>query len=1156
MIHLNEKSIEIYSFIALFAIIISLLFPFEAICNTPPRFLILNSYHKDFKWTDAQVEAAKTVIKGEYINAEIVVEYMDTKRIYSEVYLNALNHIYKLKYEDIKFDAIITTDDNALWFALKYRDKLFKNAPISFCGINDYKESIIETSPRIAGIIEVLDVAATINLALKIHPNTEEIAVIIDSTPTGIGQIEEIKRAARGYRNIAFEYLEGKNLSHEELFEKLRSLPNNSVVLLAVWLRDKNEIFLPPEEGGRLISMNSSVPVYGIIDMYFGDGIVGGKLLNSSTHGRIAAEKAIRLIKNKEPAKTTQVVKSSQNPYMFDYGQLVRWNIDVSKIPPESIIINEPFSFFKEYKRLVIITAVIFITLASTISLLIVNIINRKRAETHLKRSEEKYKLLADNVTDVIWVRDMDMKLTYVSPSGEKVRGYTAEEAMNQELAEVLTPDSTEKAINLYLETVHSGNVPETIIIDGINMELDHVCKDGRVICMDCNISLMKDNDGKPIGILGVSRDITDKKRAIEALKKSEEKFSKAFENAPVMMTISGTEDGRYIEVNDAFVRVTGYDRGSVIRKNPIEIGLISQENRNSLTAELKEKGGIYEREIVLRAADRSKIFCLYSGGLIEIEGEPKLLSIAIDITKRKKAENAIQESENKLKMLCDAAPISIMLFDKEGTIIFVNNWHIDVFSQNKLQKEYFIGKKIYELPGIVNAGINLSIKKILEGEKIHLEEVHFPKFAAGHEGYQKIIGVPILNGMVPDGGLLFREDLTQRKNAEVERKKMESMLQQIQKMESIGTLAGGIAHDFNNILFPIVGMSEMLMEDFPEGSPEHDSAEEIFKAARRGSDLVRQILAFSRQTEKQMIPIKPQQIITEVLKLTRSTIPTFISLKHDIQKDCGLIPGNPTQLHQIAMNLITNSYHAIENHNGKISVGLREAELAAADLVGSDLQPGRYAMLTVTDSGSGIDPAIIEKIFDPYFTTKEKGKGTGLGLAVVYGIVKEHGGHIRINSEIGLGTTVTVILPLMKEKSKTALTVSKKEMPTGTENILLVDDEETIARVEAQMLMRLGYKVTLRNSSIDALEALKATPNAYDLVITDMTMPNMTGDQLAIQIRETRKDIPIIICTGFSDLINEEMAENLGIEGFLMKPIITSDMANMVRNVLDEAKG
>ncbi len=397
--------------------------------------------------------------------------------------------------------------------------------------------------------------------------------------------------------------------------------------------------------------------------------------------------------------------------------------------------------------------------------------------------------------------------------------------------------------------------------------------------------------------------------------------------------------------------------------------------------------------------------------------------------------------------------------------------------------------------------------------------------------------------------------DITSRKLAEESREKLRAQLNQVQKMESIGNLAGGIAHDFNNILFPITGMSELLLEDLPMGSPEWENVQEIFKAGKRGSDLVKQILTFSRQSEHKMIPTRIQSVLKEVIKLSRATIPSNIEICQDIQQDCGMVMADPSQIHQIGMNIITNAFHAIGNKGGKISVRLRQAVLGTPKPLDTNLRPGLYAVLSISDTGHGMSEELVGKIFDPYFTTKEQGKGTGLGLAVVYGIVKEHKGKIKVYSETGKGTTFDIYLPLMEKIDRTESLTETEGRQGGKERILLVDDEESIARLEAQILTRLGYDVTFHATSQKALDTFRDDPDGFDLIITDMTMPEMTGDQLAMEISSIKPDMPIIICTGFSERISKEQAGNMGVKGFLMKPVLKSDMARMVRKVLDESK-
>ncbi|MBT8357754.1 MAG: GAF domain-containing protein, partial [Deltaproteobacteria bacterium] len=349
-------------------------------------------------------------------------------------------------------------------------------------------------------------------------------------------------------------------------------------------------------------------------------------------------------------------------------------------------------------------------------------------------------------------------------------------------------------------------------------------------------------------------------------------------------------------------------------------------------------------------------------------------------------------------------------------------------------------------------------------------------------------VSICLDNSLLYEKVKTYAEDLKKQIS---DRKDMEKVLIQTQKMESIGTLAGGIAHDFNNILFPIIGYTEMILEDISTESPFRESLGEILKGALRAKDLVKQILMFSRQTRQEMRPLKVQNILTEVLKLSRSTLPTTIRIKQNINKECGLVMADQTQVHQIAMNLITNAFHAMEKSEGTLTVSLREVDLTHDSLPEPNLIPGPYICLTIADTGVGMEIETQKRIFEPYFTTKEKDKGTGLGLAVVHGIVIACGGAIVVESELGKGTEIKVYFPRIVSEVETKTKVQPTPLPSGNERILLVDDEEPISVMVKAMLERLGYQVTVHNSSTDTLEAFKAAPRSYDLIISDMTMPN-----------------------------------------------------------------
>ena len=395
--------------------------------------------------------------------------------------------------------------------------------------------------------------------------------------------------------------------------------------------------------------------------------------------------------------------------------------------------------------------------------------------------------------------------------------------------------------------------------------------------------------------------------------------------------------------------------------------------------------------------------------------------------------------------------------------------------------------------------------------------------------------------------------DITERKQAEEERKTMQTQLQQAQKMETIGILAGGIAHDFNNILTAIFGYAEMAKENSPTGSMVANNIDQVVKASHRAKELVKQILAFSRQDETDRIPLQPALIIKEASKMLRSSLPATIDIRLELDPESGFGMADPTKIHQILMNLCTNAYHAMEETGGTLSISLRKENPTLEDFANErNLHLGDFVRLSIADTGSGIAPEIRARIFEPYFTTKEIGKGTGMGLAIIHGIVKSYGGLVSCHSQSRQGTVFHVYLPVIADAALSEKTQAD-QIQSGNERILLIDDERIIADMSKSMLERLGYRVTTKTNSMEALTAFQNKPEEFDLVITDQTMPGMTGSDLARCMLQIRPGIPIILCTGYSSLISEEKARSFGIKGFALKPLAKKDLAALIRKVVDE---
>ena len=522
------------------------------------------------------------------------------------------------------------------------------------------------------------------------------------------------------------------------------------------------------------------------------------------------------------------------------------------------------------------------------------------------------------------------------------------------------------------------------------------------------------------------------------------------------------------------------------------------------------------------------------------------------DITDPKRKEREILESEERSRRLIEASADAILV-RSGGIIIYANPAALTLFGAEGAPD--LIGKPYLDLVHPDDRALSAERAKrcvdenwvasprehrilTLSGQVVEVESTAVP---FQHRGEIQLFGV-------------YR-DITERKKAAQDRAKFELQLRQAQKMEAIGTLAGGIAHDFNNILGVIIGNCEMMtFKDETAPSPRENIAP-ILTAANRAKKLVSQILTFSRQGEQQKLLISLKPVIKETIEFLRSSLPATIQVSQYLSPLSGAILADPTQMQQILMNLCTNAAHAMEGSGGVLNIELDNASVTGTECqLGPGVEPGDYLKLTVSDTGHGMEAWVRERIFDPYFTTKGPGKGTGLGLAVVHGIVQSHGGTIKVYSEPGKGTIFHVYIP-RADGAERAEAPAVQPLPRGSERVLIVDDEPALADIAGRMLSFLGYSVESRTSSIEALELFRTHPERFDAVVTDMTMPQLTGLNLAREIMAIRPELPIILCTGFSEQAEEARAHAAGIRSFLFKPLVIAELANSLRSVLDETR-
>ncbi len=648
-------------------------------------------------------------------------------------------------------------------------------------------------------------------------------------------------------------------------------------------------------------------------------------------------------------------------------------------------------------------------------------IIQRKNAEEDLRRSEERYRLIADNATDTIWIMQIsDFTFSYVSPSVKYLLGYNSDQFVKLGLEHVLSKRSIQEVRSAISKELEFESQNKNSLPRNRALEIEMIKQDGSTIWAEVTARFLVDDGGTPDRVLGITRDITQRRELEKRLKQINTDLSLA-------QQISG-------------------------------IGNWSVDPESGVQTWSEELYEIHERDPKLGPYSYDELKTLYPGKWSGI------------------LDSATQEA------ISNGTPynIELKLTLPSGNIKWVNSICEPVFEQGA-----------YSLHGTV-------------------------------------------------------QDITERKN-------LESRIQQVQKMEALGTLAGGIAHDFNNILSSIIGFAELAKLDLHEDEEAKNNLDQVLTAGLRARDLVKHILTFSRKADAQKTMMQIVPLIKECLKFLKASISPNIELRYSFERTDIMVLSDPTQLHQILMNLFTNAAYAMKEKGGILDVKLDSIHILKNDMFQmKKLVPGKYIHLVISDTGSGIPKDLTEKIFEPFFTTKGRGEGTGMGLSTVYGIIKEMKGDISVYSEEGAGSTFRILIPEVISGTQVETDHEQIQLITGKGKILLVDDEMSIIDWTSQVLLKLGYEVITACNGIDAVDQFLKSPSSYDLVLSDLAMPEISGIDLSKRIRMERPDIPIILCTGFSDGLTSDIIQNYGISSMIMKPLIASELSQAISTALD----
>ncbi|MFZ5433292.1 MAG: response regulator [Calditrichota bacterium] len=816
--------------------------------------------------------------------------------------------------------------------------------------------------------------------------------------------------------------------------------------------------------------------------------------------------------------------------------------------------------------------------------------VERSRTYQILKQSMEQYRLLAENITDVIWTMDFEFRRIYTSPSVYRLRGYTPEEAANQPLEDTLTPESY-RYVTTALHDVITAEKAGAMDVKKIHtVDLELKCKDGSTVWTEVRISILHDSDNKPIGFLGVTRDISERKRAEDALKTTSSQLKNLFDNLDYVFMSLDIQRMQVLQVSPACEKVYGLPRQVFLNQPDLPLDVIHPDDKPGILAAIK---GAYdgktislEHRIIRPDGEVRWVEASIKPALDAQSNLVRIDVVVSDITQRKQVE----KMQSVLVRILDSTTMTDKLEDflvslrlYLGDLIDTTNFYVALYDAERDMYSFPIFEDQYDSFGLNRIRLpNTLIDYVRRtGNAQLVDEEMFLKMES--QGLVERLGtmariwlgVPLktVHGVIGVMAVQSYNDRThftwrdlqllslisghvamaiERKRALDALLESEEQLRQAQKMEAVGRLAGGVAHDFNNLLTAILGHSELALYKLHDGDPLRDSVEQIMKAAERAASLTRQLLAFSRKQVLQPRLLDLNSTVTDMEKMLRRLIGEDIVLVTKLDSQLGVIKADPGQIEQVIMNLAVNARDAMPQ-GGRLCIETAEVELDESySWSHTAVAPGRYVMLAVSDNGVGMDAETRSHIFEPFFTTKEIGKGTGLGLSTVYGIVNQSGGHIWVYSEPGQGTTFKIYLP---RATGEAVKLERPITPlsqNGHETILLVEDEEGVRELVRRILEQKGYHIIATSDARNALRIAQDYDGYIHLLITDVIMPHISGDILAHDLAALRPEIRILFMSGYTDdSMNNRNLDRNG-AAFLPKPFSADHLARKVRELLD----
>jgi two-component system, cell cycle sensor histidine kinase and response regulator CckA len=998
---------------------------------TTGSLLVLNSYHLGYTWSDYEMEGILGHFRQDRPTLDPLIEYLDCKHFPGNEHFDALANLLALKYASHEFPVVIVADNPALEFALKYRPRLFPRAGIIFCGINGFTPDMLQGQSRVTGIAEQFDTTGTLDAALAIQPNLRNVYVIIDYTPTGQATRREAMEAIPRYAGrLQFRF--SRDVPVEAVLKEVSKLTPDSIVLLMSYSADGTGRVFDHVFGTQMIRRESPVPVYGVHESRLGSGIIGGSLLSGRAQGQAAAELSCKVFDGTDIGQIPIVRKPTVN-LVFDSKELRTFGIPQSLLPPGATVINVPESLFHRHRMLFISTILILLALSLLVVVMAFNIIRRRQAEESLRRREAIYRRAIAASEAVAYQRDYSLPgFTFIDPGIETLTGYTPSELTSDVWREIIQEyvmrgQAAGMSLTQASMTARAGGISEW------RGDYHIRTRSGEEKWLADSSVLLVGPDGHAQGSLGILQDITDRKRAEEALRDALQRFEAVIEQTPHVAIQGFERDGTVRHWNTACADLYGYTQTEALGKKLQDL-LLSEE----------------------------------SG--IEFQ----------------KSIHGIWDSGHALP------PQEWSVRDRHGK----SRW---VYS------------------------------------------AMFPVFDGG-----RVVEIFCMD-----------IDITARKEAEEERRRLEAQVLQAQKLESLGVLAGGIAHDFNNLLTTILGNADLALGEMPEDMSARASIQQIVTAATRAADLAKQMLAFSGKGKFVVQPVDLNELVREMAGLLEVSVSKKCAITCQLAPDLPHIMADAGQVRQVALNLILNASEAIGDHVGTVAVttGTMQCDRAflADTYLDEHLPEGLYVYLQVADTGCGMDEDTLARIFDPFFTTKFTGRG--LGLASVLGIVRGHGGAIRLRSKVGEGTVFMVLFPTSSEQAADSTSHPPQDAVAwrGSGTVLVADDDDAVRALARRILQKAGFNVLTATDGREAVELFRSHADELKLVILDWQMPDMDGQDAFREIRRIRADARVILSSGYDEQDTMKRFAGEGLSGYAQKPYRQREFVAVVRQVLGE---